>query len=294
MKRSLLTGAMTAFCCLGLAAPLLAAQPAATATESQTSANENKGAAVKPAAKCFSDLRAFGDQMSKEGYWVGGSGYGYGYPMAEFGSGPPLGVGSTQEGSGSAYQNARPGYELRTLLSAAGILARQGQQQPCEDVLAESREIYKTYVAELHGTKAPTADLQSWRQQQIAAAQPVAAMNASSRSDTLLGTEVRNPQNEALGSVDDLMTNLQTGKIDYVVIARGGVFGIDEKYVPVPWADFKISPNLSLLVLATTKDALSSAPQASKDQFATPGRFDQLGAKVDSYWKTHLSDKGSD
>jgi sporulation protein YlmC with PRC-barrel domain len=294
MKRSILTGAMTAFCCLGLAAPLLAAPPAATGTENQAS-NDNKSAAAKPAEKCLSDMRAMMDKMSNEGYWLGGLGYGYGYPMAGFGFGPPMtDPGSTQEGNGSAYLNARPGYELRTLLSAAGILARQGQQQPCEDVLATSRDIYQAYVAELHGTKAPTVDLQSWRRQQIAAAQPVAAMNTTSRSDTLLGTEVRNPQNDALGSVDDLMTNPQTGKIDYVVIARGGVFGIDEKYVPVPWAAFKIAPNLSLLVLSTTKDALSSAPQASKAEFTLPGRFNALGQKVDSYWKTHLSDKGSD
>ena len=291
MKRSTLTGAVAAFCCFGFAAPLLAAQPAATGAENQTSTNENKAAAVKPAEKCLSDLRAFGDKMSEQGYWLGGSGSGYGYPMAGYGMGVPMmPVGSTQEGSGAAYLNARPGYELRTLISAAGILARQGQQQPCEDVLATSREIYKDYVAELHGTKAPTADLQSWRQQQISAAQPVTGTNPSSRSDTLVGTEVRSPQNEALGSVDDLVTNPKTGQIDYVVIARGGIFGIDEKYVPVPWSAFKISPNLSLLVLGTTKDALGTAPQASKDQFTIPGRFNELSQKVDAYWKTHLSD----
>lgn len=61
-----------------------------------------------------------------------------------------------------------------------------------------------------------------------------------------------------------------------------------------PGAAFKISPNLSLLVLATTKDALSKAPQASKDQFTTPGHFDELRQNVDAYWKTHLSDKGKD
>ena len=231
--------------------------------------------------------------MDKDGYWLGGSGYGYGYPMAGYGFGPPMMAGRT-EGNGIAYQNARPGYELRTLVAAADILARQGQQQPCEDVLGASREIYKVYVADMHSGKMPPTDLQSWRQQQIAAAQPVSATNTSSRSAELVGTEVRSPQNEALGSVDDLMTNSQTGKIDYVVIARGGIFGIDEKYVPVPWAAFKIAPNLSLLVLGTTEAALGTAPQASKDQFTTPGHFDELSQKVDAYWKTHLSDNSKD
>ena len=77
------------------------------------------------------------------------------------------------EATGIGYQNARPGYELRTLVAAANILARQGQQQPCEDVLATTRDIYKLYVADMHSGKMPMVDVQGWRQQQIAAAQPV-------------------------------------------------------------------------------------------------------------------------
>ena len=161
-------------------------------------------------------------------------------------------------------------------------------------MLATSRNIYKVYVADMHSDKMPMADVQGWRQLQIAAAQPVTSINSSLRSDELVGTKVRSPQNEALGSIDDLVMNLQTGKITYLVIARGGIFGIDEKLVPVPWIDFKITPNVKLLVLDATKDTLEAAPQANKDQFTIPGHFDRLTQKVDAFWKTHLSDKGKD
>lgn len=305
MKRTILASSVTALVCLGFAAPLLAAPPTATGMN-QPSAGEKKGAAIKSAEKCLSDLLAFDSQMEKDGHWLGGSGYGYGYPMNGFYNGvrPPM-MPSRLEATAtplspqsdhhelrnSGYQNARPGYEVRMLFASANILAQHGQQQSCEDVLATTRDVYKLYVANLASAGERMVDVPGWRQQQIAAAEPVTSKSVSFRSDELLGTEVRNPQNEALGSIEDLVMSSQAGKIAYLVIGRGGVFGIDEKYVPVPWDDFKISPNVKLLVLDTTKAVLEAAPQVSKDQFATRGQFDQESEKVDAYWKAHLSDK---
>lgn len=292
MKRTVLAGSAATCFWLGLAAPLLAAEPpAATGTVNRAPPSEQSVSATKPAAKCLSDLRAFGSQMGKDGYWLGESVYGYGYPIAGFGYGYGYGssMGHRPATGAAGYHNVRPGYEVRTLIASADILARHGQQQPCEEVLATTRDVYKVYLADLHSGGASRADVPGWRQQQIAAARPVTGKNTSYRSDELLGTGVRNPQNEALGSVDDLVMSPQTGKIAYLVIARGGIFGIDANYVPVPWEDFKITPNASLLVLDTTKGAMNAAPQVKKDQFTSPGHFDQQSQKVDSYWKTHLS-----
>jgi hypothetical protein len=70
-------------------------------------------------------------------------------------------------------------------------------------------------------------------------------------------------------------------------------FGFDEKYVPVPWEDFKVTPARNLLVLDSTKGAMDAAPQVNKNQFTPPGHFDQESQKVDAYWKAHISNKGN-
>ena len=194
---------------------------------------------------------------------------------------PWLAVVATETG----YRDARPGYDVRTLIAAANILARSGQQQACEDVLATTRNTYKLYVADLKSGKTSIANEPDWQQREVAAATPVTARDTSFRSDQLIGTEVRNPQNEALGSVDDLVMSPQTGKIAYLIIARGGFLGMDKNYVPVPWEDFKATPNASLLVLDSTKSAMEASPHVSHNQFATPGQFDQQSQKVDAYWK---------
>jgi sporulation protein YlmC with PRC-barrel domain len=291
MPRSILTSSVAACICLGLATAALAAGSAATANP--PAANET-ASATKPAEKCLADLRAFDSQMQKDGFWLSGSGYGYGYPMMGgygFGYGYPMrgGAMATQTG----YRDVRPGYDVRTLIAAANILARSGQQQACEDLLATTQNTYKLYVADLKSGKTSISAEPDWQQRQVAAATPVTAKDTSFRSDQLIGTEVRNPQNEALGSIDDIVMSPQTGKIAYLVIARGGIFGIDESYVPVPWEDFKVTPNASLLVLDTTKSTMEAGPRVSHEQFATPGQFDQESQKVDAYWKANLSSKGT-
>jgi sporulation protein YlmC with PRC-barrel domain len=281
----------TACFCVGLAVPLLAAEPSVTGAVSQPSPIEKGVFAITAAEKCLSDLHAFDGQMEKDGYWLGGSGYTYGYPMDGAGFGNPMGGYAGTAANG--YRSARPGYEIRMLVVAANILARQGLQQPCEDVLTTTRGIYKLYLADMRSGKMPAVDMPGWQSRLIGAAVPVTSKNSSFRSDELLGTEVRNPQNEPLGSVDDLVMSPQTGKIAFLVIGRGGIFGINKQYVPVPWENFKITPNLSLLVLDTTKGALDAAPQVGEDQFATAGQFDQQSQMVDAYWKAHLSSKGN-
>jgi sporulation protein YlmC with PRC-barrel domain len=288
MKRLIFASA-TAVCVFLCLNEPSSAEPAGTRTTDASSAGDITQVATKPAQGCLSDLRTFSGEMQKGGYWLGASDYGYGYPMGGLGFGYAYPMIGYPLGAANSYPTARSGYKIRTLIASANILAQNGQQQICENVLETARGFYKTYAADMQDRKVATADGQSWQQQQITAARAVTGQNVGFRSDQLLEADVRGPQNEALGSVHDLIMSPQTGKIAYLVIGRGGIFGIDEKYVPVPWEDFKVTGNLSLVVLDATKAAMDAAPKVSDDEFAAPANFDRESRKVDAYWKTHLT-----
>ena len=297
MRRSHFVNSAAVGICLCFGALLLADEAATTDTEATLPAASTTAAAPMPAKQCLTDLQSFDKEMQDDGFWLGGSGYGYGYPVLSSYGIPVMGGDAdfgAQDGGGSAedmnsYQNARPGFEVRTLFVAAHILAGNGQQQVCEEVLTAARNTYKQFLADMKsGNIVPPADEPGWWQQQIAAAQPVTDRAAPFRTDQLIGIHVRNPQNDTIGSVEDIVISPKTGKIAYLVVARGGLFGIDQTYVPVPWEAFKVTPGTTLLVLDTTKDIMEAAPTVRHDQFGTPGQFDQESEKVDSYWKTHL------
>jgi hypothetical protein len=154
MKGAILARFAAACFCLGVAVPLLAAQTPVTGAAINASPGKKNVTAAKPTQNCLSDLRAFDGQIEKDGYWLGGLGYGSGFPMGQYSGASAIG-----------HQNERPSHEVRTLVASAVILARYGQQQQCEDVLTATRYIYKLHVAEMHNGRVPGADVSSWRQQ---------------------------------------------------------------------------------------------------------------------------------
>jgi sporulation protein YlmC with PRC-barrel domain len=296
MRRHLRFNAILACLCLAAAGPARAGSIADSNATSPPAGGED-AATAKSADVCRIDLKNFSQQMAKDGYWVAGEGYSLGYPMGAAGFGmyggmiSESGIQARSASAGPSDYNGRPGYEVRMLMASANILARHGLQQPCEDMLAATRGLYKAYLSGMRKDGAPPVDMPEWRQRQIAAAVPVTESTVAFRSDELLGAEVRSPDGVALGSVDDLVLNPETGKPSYLVIARGGFFGFDETRIPIPWDDFKAALNASLLVLDTTKSVLGAAPQVGKNTFSVGASADSESRKVDDYWRANLPAK---
>jgi hypothetical protein len=100
---------------------------------------------------------------------------------------------------------------------------------------------------------------------------------------TLIGDGIRNPQDESLGDLKEIMFDTSTGEIAYGVVSYGGILGLGDKLFAVPWNAFSIDHENHKLVLNVSKDRLKDAPGFDKDNwpnFADP----TLGLEIYGYY----------
>jgi sporulation protein YlmC with PRC-barrel domain len=76
----------------------------------------------------------------------------------------------------------------------------------------------------------------------------------------LIGMDVKNPQGQALGEIDDLVLDSKDAKLKSVVISTGGMLGIGAKKVEVPWDQLKPASDEQAFIVAMTKEELQQAP----------------------------------
>jgi sporulation protein YlmC with PRC-barrel domain len=60
-------------------------------------------------------------------------------------------------------------------------------------------------------------------------------------SRDVIGTKIKNTEGKDIGEIDQLIMDPQSGKVTHAVVGLGGVLGVGEKKVVVPWSDLKMS-----------------------------------------------------
>lgn len=85
---------------------------------------------------------------------------------------------------------------------------------------------------------------------------PLKFLTASS----IMGDKVHNDAGEHVGKIEDIMIDVTTGKIEYVVIAFGGFLTINEKYFAIPFRLLKVDPVKKAFIFNQPKEALEKAP----------------------------------
>ena len=80
------------------------------------------------------------------------------------------------------------------------------------------------------------------------------------RSTTLFEYRVKSPQGEDLGKIEEVMIDMEVGRVAYAILSFGGFLGLGDKWVPVPWDAVALQPNEKVLILKIEKEKLQKAP----------------------------------
>ncbi len=109
-------------------------------------------------------------------------------------------------------------------------------------------------------------------------------------AETLQGDDVINLQGEKLGSIEDIMLDVSSGKVAYAVLSFGGMLGMGDKLFAIPWGALTLDADRKCFVLDVPKDRLQQAPGFDKDHWpamADPSWASQVYAYYNQtpYWQ---------
>jgi sporulation protein YlmC with PRC-barrel domain len=116
-------------------------------------------------------------------------------------------------------------------------------------------------------------------------------------ASTLTGDRVRNSNGEDLGSIEEIMIDLSSGRVAYAVLSFGGFLGIGDKLFAIPWNALRVDQGEHEFILDVDRKTLESAPGFDKDNW--PDMADQtFGRDVHKhygqtpYWEHSVTDAG--
>ena len=110
----------------------------------------------------------------------------------------------------------------------------------------------------------------------------------------IIGTRIKNAEGKDLGEIDQLLID-RNGKVSHVIIGVGGLAGVGEKKVVVPWSDLKFAPVTEGKKNAITMDEakLERAPRYDRSarSDAAPAASPRAGSPVKDSDRDGRSDR---
>lgn len=100
-------------------------------------------------------------------------------------------------------------------------------------------------------------------------------------ADTLEGDRVVNREGESLGTIQDIMIDVQRGCVAYAVMSSGGFLGMGDKLFALPWNALTLDADHKCFVLDASKERFENAPGFDKDHWPS---------MADSSWATQVHD----
>ena len=102
-------------------------------------------------------------------------------------------------------------------------------------------------------------------------------------ADKIIGSKVMNLKGVTIGKIEDLVVDIDTGRIVYAVLESGGFLGIGDKLLPVPWASLAALPSEGMFFLNRSKEQMEQAPAFDRKNLPNMGDM-SWGANVLKYY----------
>ena len=116
----------------------------------------------------------------------------------------------------------------------------------------------------------------------MAIVKPVGERKVLSTS-MLTGNKVVNAEDEDLGTIEDLMIDIESGRIAYAVLSFGGFLGVGDKLFAIPWSALSLDAGAKRFVLNVSRELLEQAPGFDKKNW--PDMSDPAwGAQIYAYY----------
>jgi sporulation protein YlmC with PRC-barrel domain len=110
---------------------------------------------------------------------------------------------------------------------------------------------------------------------------PVKRLTATS----IIGDKVENPLGETLGKIDNLMVNLNDGRVEYAVVEMGSFLGLGGKLFAIPFSQLQIDDVKECFILNRSKEYLKNIPGFDKAHWPDTNAHPYFN-DVNTYWET--------
>jgi sporulation protein YlmC with PRC-barrel domain len=107
------------------------------------------------------------------------------------------------------------------------------------------------------------------------------------RASELLGKSLKSTDGEQLGDLNDLIISSQ-GEINFALVSKGGVLGVGEQVVPVPWNAISRGTQEDELLVNIDKERFDNAPAYSANELDDQFGRSEFQDRVYGYYGTGL------
>src|SRR5215831_9017613 len=84
---------------------------------------------------------------------------------------------------------------------------------------------------------------------------------------TICTDHVKNAAGDDLGKIEDLMIDVNTGRVAYAVLSFGGFLKVGNKLFAIPWQALRLDAANKQFILEIEKTVLEKAPGFDKDNW---------------------------